>query len=148
MPANATIEDAIKESLDLDPRLPDPDQVAVAVDAGTATLFGRVGTYNQRHAAVNDAFETDGVDDVDDQIDVELLDEDRREDADIRGFALQILMWDTEVPSDLIDVNVTDGWITLTGTVNYQFESDAAYDDVAGLYGVTGVTNDLTILNP
>jgi osmotically-inducible protein OsmY len=36
----------------------------------------------------------------------------------------------------------------LTGTVKYQFESDAAYDDVADLYGVTGVTNDLTVVNP
>jgi osmotically-inducible protein OsmY len=99
MPANATIEDAIKESLDLDPRPPDADQLAVAVDAGTATLRGTVGTYSQPRAAVNDDFET-------------------------------------------------DGRISLTGTVNYQFESDAAYDDVADIYDVTGVTNDLTVANP
>jgi hypothetical protein len=33
------------------------------------------------------------------------------------------------VPADLIDVKVADGWVTLTGDVSYQFESDAAFED-------------------
>jgi hypothetical protein len=44
---------------------------------------------------------------------VRLLDEARREDADIRGVALQALMWDVEVPAESIDVKVENGWITL-----------------------------------
>jgi osmotically-inducible protein OsmY len=70
------------------------------------------------------------------------------EDADIRGIALQILMWDTEVPACMIDVKVHDGWITLTGGVSYQFESDAAYDDVADLPGVVGLTNEIRVVSP
>jgi osmotically-inducible protein OsmY len=58
---------------------------------------------------------------------------------------LQALIWDTEVPSDSIDVNVQEGWITLKGDVTYQFQSDAAYDDVATLYGVYGVTNEIKV---
>lgn len=148
MPTDSTIEHAVRESLDFDPRLPEPAQVAVAVETGTAVIRGTVGSLSQRRAAVSDARKVDGVDDVDDQIDVRLLDDDRREDADIRGIALQLLMWDTEVPADLIDVKVKDGRVTLTGEVSYQFESDAAYDDVADLIGVFGVTNEIAVVNP
>jgi osmotically-inducible protein OsmY len=143
------LEDAIRESLDVDPRIPDGAAIAVAViDDGTAILRGTVGSFSQRRAALGDARKIDGVYDVDDQIDVRLLNDQRRADADIRGAALQILMWDNEVPTDLVDVKVNDGWVTLTGEVSYQFESDAAYDDVAGLLGVTAVTNEIKVVNP
>jgi hyperosmotically inducible protein len=148
MRTDTTIEDAIRESLDFDPRIPDPSQVAVAVETGTAIMRGTLGSLSQRRAAVRDAREVDGVEDVDDQIDVRLMDEDLRGDADVRGVALQILMWDSEVPADLVDVKVKDGWLTLTGEVSYQFESDAAYDDVVDLIGVVGVTNEIAVVNP
>lgn len=147
MSTDATIEDAICESLELS-RIPDADEIAVAVAGGTAIMRGTVGSFSQRRAAVADARATDGVYDVDDQLEVRLLNDDRREDADIRGIALGILMWDTEVPADLVDVEVSQGWVTLTGEVPYQFESDAAYDDVAGLAGVYGVTNEIKVVNP
>ena len=72
----------------------------------------------------------------------------RRDDDEIRGAALQNLIWDVDVPSDFVDVKVDDGWVTLKGNVSYQFESDAAYDDVASLYGVLGVTNEIIVSNP
>jgi osmotically-inducible protein OsmY len=40
-----------------------------------------------------------------------------------------------------------DGVVTLTGVVSYQFESDAAYDDVAELFGVIGITNEISVVN-
>ena len=67
---------------------------------------------------------------------------------EIRGAALQAPIWDVEVPSDSVDVKVDDGWVTLKGNVGYQFESDAAYDDVASLYGVYGITNEIKVTNP
>jgi osmotically-inducible protein OsmY len=145
---DTTIEDAIRESLDFDPRIPDPSQVAVAVETGTAIMRGTVGSLSQRRAAVSDAREVDGVYDVDDQLDVRLMDEHRRGDADILRMALQILVWDTEVPEDLVDVDVKDGRVRLTGEVSYQFQRDAAFDAVADLIGVTGVTNEIAVLNP
>jgi osmotically-inducible protein OsmY len=145
VPINATIEDAVKDALALDPRIPDPEQVAVSAEAGMVTLRGTVGSFRQRRAAADDASEIVDVDGVYDELDVRLLNESRREDADIRGIALQILMWDSEVLADLIDVKVSDGWVTLTGDVSFQFESDAAFEDVAGLLGVVGVTNEIRV---
>lgn len=58
------------------------------------------------------------------------------------------LIWDAEVPSDSIDVKVQDGWVTLKRDVSFQFQTDAAHDDVSRLYGVTGVTNEIKVTNP
>jgi osmotically-inducible protein OsmY len=145
MLTNTSLEDAVIDSLDLDPRIPDAAEIAVSVEDGTAILRGTVERFSQRRAAVEDAKKIDGVFEVDDQLKVNLIGADRREDDEIRGVALQALIWDTDVPSDLVDVKVEDGWITLRGDVGYQFESDAAYDDVASLYGVYGVTNEIKV---
>jgi len=142
------IEDDIREALLVDPRIKDANEVAISADDGRITLRGTVGSFAQRRAAIHDALAVEGVYNVDDELQVRLLDEARREDADIRGIVLQILTWDVEVPSESIDVKVKDGWITLKGTVSYQFESDAAYDDVASLYGVYGITNDIEVVTP
>jgi osmotically-inducible protein OsmY len=142
---NTSLEDAVMDSLDLDPRIPDPIEIAVSADAGVVTLRGTVERFSQRRAAVQDVKKIDGVYDVDDQLKVSLAGADRREDDEIRGVALQALIWDTEVPSDTVDVKVDEGWITLKGDVSFQFQSDAAYDDVASLYGVYGVTNEIRV---
>jgi osmotically-inducible protein OsmY len=145
---NSPLADEVLESFDLDPRIPDSAEIAVAADGGMVTLRGTVESFAQRRAAAQDANKIQGVYDVDDQIKVNLLGSDRREDDEIRGVALQALIWDVEVPSDSVDVKVDDGWVTLKGNVSYQFESDAAYDDVASLYGVYGVTNEIKVTNP
>ena len=145
MLTNTSLEDAVTDSLGLDPRIPDATEIAVSADGGTVTLRGTVERFSQRRAAVQDANKIDGVDYVDDQVKVNLIGADRRDDDEIRGVALQALIWDTDVPSDLVDVKVNDGWITLKGDVDYQFQSDAAYDDIASLYGVYGVTNEIRV---
>jgi osmotically-inducible protein OsmY len=79
---------------------------------------------------------------------VRLLNDNRRDDAEIRGAALQMLMWDVEIPAELLDVHVGDGWVTLKGDVDFQYQSDDAFDDVASLMGVVGVTNEIRVTTP
>ena len=148
MSVDVSIETAVLEALRADPRLPHPEEVAVAVDDDEVTLRGTVGSFTQRRAAVRDARKVDGVRYVFDELSVRLLDAAQRSDAELRGMALQAIAWDTEAPAELIDVKVEDGWVTLAGTVSWQFESDAAYEDVANLFGVIGVTNDVRVVNP
>jgi osmotically-inducible protein OsmY len=145
---NTPLEDEVIACLNLDPRIPDSIEIAVSADDGMVSLRGTVESFGQRRAAAGDARKIDGVYEVDDQLKVSLLGSDRRDDDEIRGAALQTLIWDAEVPSDLVDVKVQDGWVTLKGDVGYQFESDAAYDDVATLYGVIGITNEIRVTNP
>jgi hypothetical protein len=64
------------------------------------------------------------------------------------ALALQILIWDVKVPSAGIDVPVADGWVTLKGDVDYQFQSDVAFDDIASIHGGGGLTNEIKVVNP
>jgi osmotically-inducible protein OsmY len=142
------IQDDVRNALADDPRIPYVNEIAVDTYGGAVTLRGTVGSFAERRAAVADARRTRGVIDVYDDLRVRLLDRDRREDAEIRGAALQRLMWDPELVPDYIDVQVNDGWVTLKGDVDHQFQSDNAFGHVASLYGVTGVTNEITVVEP
>src|SRR3954447_3656203 len=139
------IEDDVRAQIAGDPRIPYPAEIAVEVVDRIATLRGTVGTFAQRHAAVADARRTAGVEYVENWLQVRLLDRDRREDAEIRGAALQRLEWDREIPGDAIRIAVKDGWVTLRGEVVFQFQSDEAFNRVASLHGVTGVTNEIRV---
>jgi osmotically-inducible protein OsmY len=143
---NDRIRDDVRAELANDPRIPYVDEIAVEAYGGAVTLRGTVGSFAQQRAAVADARRTRGVFDVLDELQVRLLNDDRRKDAEIRGAALQRLIWDPEIPGDYLDVRVKDGWLTLDGEVDYQYQSDRAFDHVASLYGVTGVTNDIKVV--
>jgi osmotically-inducible protein OsmY len=145
---NSPLEKDVMSRLEDDPRIADSAEIAVAGDGGIITLRGTVERFSQRRAAEHDARSVEGVYEVINHLKIDLLGADRREDDEIRGAALQRLIWDADVPSDSLDVRVKDGWLTLKGHASYQFESDAAYDDVSRLYGVGGVTNEITVTNP
>ena len=145
---NSPLEDDVIARLEDDPRIADSAEIAVAGDGGIVTLRGTVERFSQRRESQRDARGVEGVYEVIDHLKVNLPGTDRRDDDEIRGAALQILIWDAEVPSDSVDVEVRDGWVTLEGDVGFQFQSDAAYDDVSRLYGVAGVTNEIKVTNP
>src|SRR5262245_10554212 len=128
MKTNGHIEAGVRAQLADDPRLPHGDEIAIEVDGDVVTLRGTVGSFAQRRAAVADARRTVGVADVWDELQVRLLDEDKRKDAEIRGVALQRLIWDSEIPGEYLDVTVEDGWATLKGQVDFQYQSDVAFD--------------------
>jgi osmotically-inducible protein OsmY len=135
----------IRSALDHDPRIPDSSEIAVLVEDHVVTLRGTVGSFRQRRAAVCDAQNVDKDYDVRDELEVPLLDKWHREDAEISATALRVLARDVEVPAEAIHVEVEDGWITLRGTVNYEFERDAACDDLTGLCGVCGITSEIKV---
>jgi hypothetical protein len=83
--SNSTLEDEIRGALERDPRIPSPDEIAVSAVDGDVVLRGTVSGFGQRRAAVGDARNADCVEDIDDQLQVRILDDERRADADIPG---------------------------------------------------------------
>ena len=146
MLTNTPLEDEVKASLARDPRIPVSAEIAVSEERGIVGLRGTVERFSQRRAAAEDAANIDGVYEVVNHLKVNVLGVDSREDDEIRGAALQSLIWDADVPGS-VDVAVRDGWVTLKGQVNEQYQSDAAYDDVSRLYGVYGITNEIVVKN-
>ncbi len=138
------IAEEAQAKLESDSRVPHPGEIAVSARAGTVTLRGTVGSFQQHRAAVEIARSVSGVRGLADELRVDLRD--RSEDDEVRGAALQALMSDAAAPADRVDVGVADGWLTLKGEVKHQEESDAAFAAVSGLPGVGGITNEIKVI--
>ena len=138
------ITEEIRATLASDDRIPHPAEVAIAEQHGTVTLRGSVGSFHQRRAAVKIARSVRGVTTVEDELWVDPRDS--WLDNEIRGAALQALMSNPEVPADRIDITVANGWLTLKGEVQHQYENDAAFEAICPLPGVGGITNEIKVV--
>jgi osmotically-inducible protein OsmY len=133
----------VTDELFWDPKV-DNAEIAVSADAGVVTLRGTVGSFRQKREAKSAAERVFGVKKVANELQVRLLDEFRREDAELRGDVLQALTLDTLVPSS-IDATVEDGEVTLTGRADWQFQRDEAEFVAANVPGVIEVWDDVLL---
>lgn len=119
--------------------------IGVTVDKAVVTLSGHVGGYAEKLAAVTATRRIKGVRAIADEIEVRYPSDKKTSDDEIAKRALDILGWDTLVPSASIQVMVRDGWVTLTGSVDWYYQNKNAEDDVRKLSGVRGVINNIEI---
>ena len=140
---DAHVVDAIRARYARDRRIHHPAQLAVSERAGTVTLRGTVRSLHQRRVAIDIAKSVRGVRAVEDELIVDPRD--RSVDDETRGVALQALMSSPDVPAGMIDVRVADGWLTLSGQVKHQSDSNAAFEAVSGLPRVGGITNKIQV---
>ena len=143
---NLELERNVADELFWDPKV-DTSAIAVSADAGRVTLRGTVGSFRQRREAKKAAERVYGVISVRNELDVWILTEHRREDADLRGVVLQALMLDTLLPTT-IDASVKGGFVTLTGAADWQYQRDEAEFIAGNVLGMTGVENDVYINSP
>ena len=136
----------VSDELFWDPKV-DNTAVAVSADDGTITLRGTVGSLREKREARKAAQRVYGVISVDNQLKVRLLNDERRDDADLRGDVLQALMLDSLVPKT-VDAKVTDGFVTLTGTVDWQYQRDEADSVASNIAGALDVFDEIEIKPP
>jgi osmotically-inducible protein OsmY len=144
---NDELIDDVTDELFFDPRIADLTGIAVAAEDGAVTLRGTVGSFHQKRAAAAAARRVRGVRTVSNELQVRLMTEGRRADADIRAGALQALSLDSLIPADRLDVQVSDGWLTLSGKVSWQYQRDAAEGDLLGLLGVVDIDDQIAVAN-
>jgi osmotically-inducible protein OsmY len=142
--SNEDLELSVTDELLWDPKL-DSAAIAASADDGVVTLRGTVGSFRQKREAKRDAERVFGVEMVSNELQVRILDAHRRDDAELRGAVLQALMLDSLVPST-IDAKVADGWVTLTGTANWQFERDEAEFIASNILGVVAVDSEIELV--
>ncbi len=123
-------------------------EIGVSVKDGVVTLTGNVDSYAKKWAAERAAKRVYGVKAVAEEIKVSLPDPWKRTDEDIARSATNVLNWNVWVPSNRVKVMVQNGWITLTGDVDWYSEKEQAENAVRHLIGVVGVTNSITIKPP
>jgi osmotically-inducible protein OsmY len=144
MNTDLRLQDHIQQELRWDSRL-DAADIGVAVQDGIVTLTGSVKTFADSKAAQDAAFRVFGVRDVANDIHVKLPGSLTRTDMEIAQAVRAALEWDITVPSDRIQSSVTEGVVTLIGTVNDWHEVAAAERSVSNLAGVKDVVSELVV---
>ena len=144
--SNDDLVTAVAEELLWDPKL-DSESIAVSADGGVVSLRGAVGSFHEKREAKKAAERVYGVIEVQNELQVKLMTDSRRDDADLRADVLQSLALDSLVPAT-IDADVTDGYVILTGKAEWQYQRDEADYVTAHLLGVIGVENDVELIGP
>ncbi len=140
------LQDAVMRELDWEPRV-DPAHIGVTASNGAITLTGEVATFTARNQAVKAAERVYGVRAVADELKITLYGLHTRNDSEIAEAASRALRWNNEVPES-VDAEIKNEFVTLTGKAEWQFQRAAAIRAVRDLHGVTGVANEVTVVNP
>jgi osmotically-inducible protein OsmY len=123
-------------------------EIGVAVKDGVVTLSGDVDSFSKKWAAERAVKRVSGVKAVAEEIKVTPAGSYRRADEDMARSATNVLSWNVWVPRDRVKVMVQNGWITLSGDVDWYYQKERAEDAVRHLVGVLGVTSSITIKPP
>ncbi|MEW2442703.1 BON domain-containing protein [Micromonospora marina] len=138
------IQSAVLDELTWEPRV-GPDEIGVTVTEGVVTLTGRVDSYAKKWAAERAAHRVARVRAVANDLAVRIDTAAGREDPEIAVAAVRALEWDAFVPIEALQVTVADGWVTLHGEVEWEYQRRAAERSVARLTGVRGVSNGIAV---
>jgi osmotically-inducible protein OsmY len=144
MKSDSEIERDVRDELKWDPDL-DASDIAVSVKDGVVTLAGFTKSYTDRLEAELAAKRIAGVRAVANDIEVRLPAIDQRPDPDIARDAVSTLKAELPISHDRIKVIVKDGWVTLEGAVEWQYQKTTAEHAVRKVKGVKGVTNVVTV---
>lgn len=134
----------VQNALDWDPSI-DARDISVSTEAGVVSLRGYVSTFAEKQSAERVVLRVFGVKAVANDLAVRLPSALERTDTEIAQAAVSALKWNTIVPDNSVTVIVSGGWITLKGTVEWQFQRDAAARSVRDLVGVLGVVNTIGV---
>ena len=144
MNSDSQLQSNVLEELKWRPSI-DAAHIGVTAKHGVVTLTGQVAHYTEKSEAEEAAKGVYGVKGIANDIEIEIKGSFKRSDQDIAEAALHAMKWDFQVPNDRITVVVKNGWVTLNGTVDWEFQKKAAGRSVRNLMGVTAVSNQVTL---
>jgi osmotically-inducible protein OsmY/uncharacterized protein (DUF2267 family) len=144
MPEESLIASDVADELRAEPAIHD-DGIAVSVSDGVIVLSGSVASYRERDLAEHAALRVRGVRAVANEITVEVPAPQQRSDQEIAEAAAWALRWNAAVPDEAVQITVDGAWVTLYGSVAWQFERLAAEGAIRHLIGVRGITNLITV---
>jgi osmotically-inducible protein OsmY len=143
MKSNAELQKDVQDQISGTPML-NPAEIGVTVKDGLVTLMGVVDVYSKKLAAENAAKKVKGVKAVAEEITIKYSDS-KISDTEIATAILTALKGNGEVPDRRIAFEIENGVVTLTGEVDWKFQSNAAEETIKYLPGVELVFNRITI---
>ena len=142
--SNNELQSSVMEELHWDPKV-NSNAIAVSAEEGVVTLRGTVASLREKREAKKDAQRVHGVKHVDNKLEVQLGE--KREHADLRGDILHALTLNSLVPAT-IDADVYEGFVTLSGTANWQYQREEAESVASNVPGVISVTDEVRLVAP
>jgi osmotically-inducible protein OsmY len=139
-----TLRQSIIDELDFDPSV-ESAHIGVAAEDGVVTLSGYVKSYAEKIAAERAVKRIKGVRAIAEEIEIRYANDRKTSDDQIAKRALDILAWDTTIPPGKVQVKVQEGWVTLMGDVDWQYQRSSAETVVRRLSGVLGITNSIAV---
>jgi osmotically-inducible protein OsmY len=140
MKTDSQLQHDIMAELDFEPSVDHAD-IGVAVVDGVVTLNGFVKSYAEKMAAERAARRVAGVRAIAEEIKVRYPADKKSSDGEIAKRILDIFEWDALIPENQISVKVENGWVTLSGTVDWFYQGEAARKAAGKIKGVVGVSN-------
>jgi osmotically-inducible protein OsmY len=144
MKSDKQLQKDVIDDLTWDPSI-DASKIGVSVVNGVVTLTGDVPSYFQKQNTERVVKRVGGVRAVANDIEVRLPSSTERNDSDIAQAALNALKWDTSVSEDNVKLSVTKGWVTIEGSVDWNYQREACEKAIEKLTGVKGVTNRISV---
>ena len=144
MKSDSQIKRDVEDELKWEPEVDDAD-IGVAVHNGVVTLSGFVHQYYQKSVAERAAKRVAGVVGVANDLEVRVPSVDQRPDPEIARDAVTALKTDLPFSSANMKVVAKDGWITLEGSVEWNYARQDAEKAVRRVRGVKGVSNLISV---
>jgi osmotically-inducible protein OsmY len=136
------LQEAVLREIEWDPQITSTD-INAAADDGVVTLTGFTHSYLEKTAAEKAVKRAHGVRAIANDIAVKPGLE--RTDPEIARDAVQALKAQMGVPDDEITVTVGDGWLTLEGVVDWQYQKNCAESAIKFLSGIKGFVNQIVV---
>jgi osmotically-inducible protein OsmY len=119
-------------------------EIGISVKDAVVTISGSDESYAHKFAADREVERVSGVRALAEDLHVKLLSSKERSDTDIAHAALSALDWNIEVPAG-ITLKVENGWVSLDGSVEWQYQKTAAERAVRNMNGVKGISNRISV---
>jgi osmotically-inducible protein OsmY len=142
--SDKTLRQTVMDELEWDPSF-NAQHIGVAVEEGVVTLTGHVGSYIERLAAEKAVKRVKGVRAIAEEIEVRFPGDKKTSDDQIAKRALDVIAWDSTIPKDKIQIKVQNGFVTLSGEVDWFYQRDDAEAAVRKLTGVKGLSNEVKV---
>ena len=144
MKTNEVLQQDVEDAIEWEPLL-SAAEIGVIAKNGMITLTGTVGTYAEKLEAEDAAKKVGGVKAVVEEIKVNPYKSGKKNDSEIATEVLNALKWSCEIPNDKIQVKVEDGWVTLEGELNWNYQKEAATKVATNLIDVKWVANNIIL---
>lgn len=146
MKSNEELQKNVIAAINWEPLL-QAAEIGVMVSDGMVTLTGSVNTYAKKAEAEQAAKNVTGVKTVVENIEVFCSVKDTRTDAEIMTAIENAFKWHWDIPTERLTVLVENGWVFLSGELEWNYQKEAAKSSVSNLIGIKGITNNIMVNN-